>query len=65
MMTFTLLVLSPGGEDPSAQAGIDCSFFGSDARLRRGSGQDTTGLVVRQRARPTVNLFRLFSLTFA
>ena len=44
MMTFTLLVLSPGGEDPSAQAGIDCSFCASDTRLRRGPGQDTTAI---------------------
>ena len=44
--TFTLFVLSPGVENPAAQAGIDCSFCASDTRLRRGPGQDRTALVV-------------------
>jgi hypothetical protein len=40
----TLFVLSPGVENPAAQAGIDCSFCASDTRLRRGPGQCTKSL---------------------
>jgi hypothetical protein len=64
--TFTLFVLSPGVENPAAQAGIDCSFCARHAPAPRSGPRQDCVSRIKERARPTgLSLSLVLSLTFA